>query len=140
MIIKGIIHIGLAVKNLEKAQAFFRDIMGLDVGPAERFGELRFSFIPTEGTSLELLQSTDPEGTIAKFIKRKGEGIHHIALEVDDVISVMNHLKANGVRLINERPYLNAHKQLVAFIHPKSTHGVLLELVQTQNADGSQSA
>ncbi|MBW2028981.1 MAG: methylmalonyl-CoA epimerase [Deltaproteobacteria bacterium] len=135
--VKRIIHIGIAVENLEKAQTFFRDTMGLDVGPVESFGELRFSFILINGTSLELLQSTDPEGTIAKFIRKNGEGIHHVAFEVEDISSVLGQLKTKGVRLINEQPYLNAHKELVAFIHPKSTHGVLFELVQARDKGDS---
>ena len=88
----------------------------------ENFGELIFSFIPfNEGADLELLQSTTPEG----------QGIHHIALEVDDIQAELDCLKDKGVKLINEKPYLNAHKELVAFIHPRSIFGVLIELIQT---------
>jgi methylmalonyl-CoA epimerase len=98
----------------------------------ENFGELIFSFIPfNEGADLELLQSTTPEGQVAKFIKKKGQGIHHIALEVDDIQAELDCLKDKGVKLINEKPYLNAHKELVAFIHPRSIFGVLIELIQT---------
>ena len=94
-------------------------------------GELIFSFIPMEGTNLELLQSTQPDGQIAKFVQKRGQGIHHIALEVDDVQAELERLKAKGVKLINEKPYRNAHQDLVAFIHPKSTFGVLIELIQS---------
>jgi len=129
--IRKISHIGLAVSNLEEAQAFFRENFGLSSTEQEHFGELLFSFIPMEGSDVELLQSTTPEGQVAKFIKKKGQGIHHIALEVDDIQAELDRLRDKGVKLINEKPYLNAHKELVAFVHPKSTFGVLIELIQT---------
>ena len=130
--IKKISHIGLAVENLEEASAFFRENFTLSISGQERFGELVFSFIPLEGTDLELLQSTTTDGQIAKFIQKKGQGIHHISFEVDDIQAELDRLKAKGIKLINETPYLNAHKDLVAFIHPKSTFGVLIELIQTR--------
>ncbi len=129
--IKKIRHIGMAVNDLEEAGAFFNETFDLPVSDQEGFGELRFSFIAFEGTEMELLQSTTPEGQIAKFISKKGQGIHHIAFEVDDIQAELDRLKAKGVNLINEKPYLNAHKELVAFIHPRSTFGVLIELVQS---------
>ncbi len=131
--IKKISHIGLAVNNLEEARKFFQENFVLDSSEQESFGELLFSFIPFEGTDLELLQSTTSDGQIAKFIQKRGEGIHHIALEVDDIQAELDRLKAKGIKLINEKPYLNAHKDLVAFIHPKNTLGVLVELIQTQD-------
>jgi len=79
---------------------------------------------------LELLESTSPDGHIAKFIEKRGQGVHHIALEVDDIQAELDNLKAKGIQLINEKPYRNAHQELVAFVHPKSTYGVLIELVQ----------
>jgi len=129
--IKKVSHIGLAVDRLEEASTFFRENFGFSISEQENFGELLFSFIPLEGSNLELLQSTEHEGQIAKFIKKKGQGIHHIALEGDDIQIELDRLKAKGIKLINEKPYLNAHKELVAFIHPKSTFGVLFELIQT---------
>jgi methylmalonyl-CoA/ethylmalonyl-CoA epimerase len=84
-----------------------------------------------EGTNLELLQSTEPDGQIAKFIQNRGQGVHHISFEVDDIQAELGRLKTKGIKLINEKPYLNAHNELVAFIHPKSTFGVLIELIQT---------
>ena len=128
--IKKISHIGVAVDNLQEARSFFREAFNLTASEQENFGDLLFSFIPMEGTDLELLQSTEPEGQIAKFIQKRGQGIHHIALEVDDIQGELDRLKARGVTLINEKPYLNAHQELVAFIHPKSTFGVLIELIQ----------
>jgi len=128
--IKKIDHIGLAVENLNEAAAFFEDIFAMPASGEENFGELIFSFLPLEGAELEVLQSTEQEGQIAKFIQKRGQGIHHIALEVDDIQGELDRLKAKGVKLINEKPYLNAHKEKVAFLHPKSTFGVLIELVQ----------
>jgi len=130
--IKRIKHIGLAVENLEAAGEFFRKHFRLPSSEQEHFGELIFSFLPLEGTSLELLQSTSDGGQIAKFIRNKGQGVHHIALEADDVQAELDRLKAEGVTLINEKPYPNAHGDLVAFLHPKSTYGVLIELIQSR--------
>ena len=130
--IKRISHIGIGFENLDEASAFFNENFSLSSSEQESFGELIFSFIPMEGTNLELLQSTTPGGQISKFIERKGQGIHHIAFEVDDIQAELDRLKSNGVKLINEKPYLNAHKELVAFIHPKSTFGILIELIQAK--------
>ena len=128
--IKRINHLGIAVENLEEARRFFHDLFNLSSSEQNNFGELIFSFIPLEGTQLELLQSTTPEGVIAKFIQKNGQGFHHISLEVDDIQAELDRLKARGIKLINERPYRNAHNDLVAFIHPKSTYGILIELSQ----------
>lgn len=129
--IKKISHIGLAVDNLEEAMNFFNDTFGLSVSAQEQFGELLFSFISLGETELELLQSTTAEGQIARFIQKRGQGIHHISLEVDDIQAELDRLKSKGLQLINETPYRNAHEDLVAFIHPKSTYGVLIELIQS---------
>ena len=128
--IKRINHLGIAVENLEEARRFFRDLFKLPSSEQNNFGELIFSFIPLEGTQLELLQSTTPEGVITKFIQKNGQGFHHISLEVDDIQAELDRLKAKGIKLVNERPYRNAHNDLVAFIHPKSTYGILIELIQ----------
>lgn len=130
--IKKISHIGIAVDEIEEAKAFFKENFALPVLEQESFGELLFSFVPIEGANIELLQSTTPDGQIAKFINKKGQGIHHIAFEVDDIQAELDRLKRKGVRLINEKPYLNAHDNLVAFLHPKSTFGILVELIQTR--------
>ena len=131
--IKKVSHIGLAVNDLEEARTFFKETFALPAREQENFGELLFSFIPLEGTNLELLQSTTPDGTIAKFIGKKGEGIHHISFEVDDIQAELDRLKDKGLKLINEKPYPNAHGDLVAFIHPKSTFGILVELIQAKS-------
>ena len=131
--IKKISHIGLAVDNIAEAMTFFDETFDLSVSAQEQFGELLFSFIPLGEIALELLQSTTPEGQIAKFIKKRGQGIHHISLEVDDIQAELDRLKAKGLQLINEQPYRNAHQALVAFIHPKSTYGILFELIQSKD-------
>ena len=130
--IRKISHIGIAVDNLEAARKFFEENFSLPSSEKESFGELLFSFISFEdaGARLELLQSTTDEGQMAKFISKRGPGIHHIALEVDDVQAELDRLRARGIQLINQKPYRNAHQELVAFIHPKSTSGILIELIQ----------
>ena len=130
--IKKISHIGIAVESLEGTKKFFEENFSLPSSNKENFGELLFSFIgfQGEGTQLELLQSTTDAGQMAKFINKKGPGIHHVALETDDIHAELERLQAKGIQLINEKPYRNAHQELVAFIHPKSTGGVLIELVQ----------
>ena len=130
--IKKISHIGIAVENLEAARKFFEENFSLPSSKKENFGELLFSFISFEdaGARLELLQSTTDEGQMAKFIGKRGPGIHHIALEVDDIQAELDRLQVKGIQLINQKPYRNAHQELVAFIHPKSTGGILIELVQ----------
>ena len=133
--IKKVSHIGLAVKNLKEASDFFRENFGFSISEQKDFGELIFSFVPfEEGSELELLQSTTPDGTIAKFISKRGEGIHHISFEVDDIQAELDRLKERGLQLINEKPYLNAHEDLVAFLHPKSTYGILVELIQPKDS------
>lgn len=129
--IRKIHHIGIAVADLPEARRFFEENFQLRSAARESFGELDFSFIPMEGTSLEILQSTTEQGVISKFIKKRGPGVHHITFEVDDIRAELKHLKEKGITLINEQPYRNAHDELVAFIHPKSTYGILIELLQS---------
>jgi methylmalonyl-CoA epimerase len=128
--IKGVSHIGIGVKNLDEAKDFYKKTFALEASPTESFGELHFSFVPFGNLHIELLQSTTTEGVIQKFIDKKGEGIHHISLEVDDIEAEMAAFKARGVEFVTPKPYLNAHKDLVVFMHPKSTRGVLTELIQ----------
>ncbi len=132
IMIKKVSHIGLAVEDIEEARTFFEENFDLANSGKENFGELLFSFLPMAGTNLELLQSTEPDGQIAKFIQKRGQGIHHISFEVDNIQTELDRLKSKGLKLINETPYLNAHEELVAFIHPKSTFGILIELIQAK--------
>ena len=128
--IRRIHHIGVAVADLAEARRFFEDNFQLQSSARESFGELDFSFIPLEDTALEILQSTTEQGVISRFINKRGPGVHHITFEVDDIQAELERLKRKGITLINEYPYRNAHDELVAFIHPKSTYGILIELLQ----------
>lgn len=130
MKIKRIAHIGVAVTDSDAAGSFFQEKLDLAVDNKESLGELRVAFLPVGETNIELVQSTTEDGVIAKYIAKKGEGIHHIALEVEDLAGALEELKARGVKLIDETPRPGAHGCLVAFLHPKETHGVLTELVE----------
>ena len=128
---KKVSHIGVAVKDLEKAKEVFRTL-GLDVEGEEVVEEqkVKVVFIPVGETRIELLEATAPDSPVAKFIEKKGEGVHHVALGVDNLEVVLEELKAKGVRLVDEKPRRGAHNTLIAFLHPKSTGGLLLELCQ----------
>jgi methylmalonyl-CoA epimerase len=131
-VIKKIDHIGVAVKNLNEAIRVYRESLGLEIEEPEEVKERRVkvAFIPLGESRIELIESTDPKGIIAKFIKRRGEGIHHIALEVDKIDDTLQKLKERGVQLIDEKPRIGVHKMKIAFLDPRSTKGVLLELCE----------
>jgi len=130
--INKIDHIGIAVESIEKAAEFWENTLGLKIVATEEVAEQKVitAFIPTGDSEIELLQSTAPDGPIAKFIEAKGQGIQHIALKVDDIEATLAQLKADGVRLIDEKPRRGAGGAKIAFLHPKATGGVLLELCQ----------
>ncbi len=128
--IQKIDHIGVAVSDLDEALKLYRDTLGLKVTATEDFGGMKIAFIPIGDTEFELLQPTDPNGALAKFLEKRGEGIQHIALRVDDVEKSLEELKAKGLRVIDEKPRPGAGGASIAFFHPKSTHGVLLEICQ----------
>lgn len=125
-------HVGIAVSDLSAALAFYRDALGLEIEAPEDVASqrVRAHFIPTGEASLELLEATAEDSPIAKYVGRRGPGLHHITLRVEDIAAALAQLKARGVRLIDESPRAGAHGSLVAFIHPSSAHGVLVELVQ----------
>ena len=127
-------HIGIAVADLDAALAFYRDALGLEIEAPEEVPSqrVRAHFIPAGGTALELLEATADDSPIAKFVAKRGPGLHHITLRVDDIGTALAELKARGVRLIDEAPRAGAHGSLVAFVHPSSAHGVLVELKQTR--------
>lgn len=131
-VIRKISHIGIAVKDLDEAIRFYREALHLKVEGIEevRDQKVRIAFIPVGESRIELLESTDPEGPVARFITKRGEGIHHLAFEVDGIEEALQELKGSGVRLIDEKPRIGAHKTKIAFLHPKSTMGVLLELCE----------
>ncbi len=127
-------HVGIAVGNLAESLEFFRDTLGLEVELAEEIASqrVRAHFIPVGDATLEMLEATTEDSPIAKFVAKRGPGLHHVALRVDDIVAALDELKARGVRLIDEVPRPGAHGSLVAFIHPASAHGVLVELKQAR--------
>ncbi|MBA2527472.1 MAG: methylmalonyl-CoA epimerase [Pyrinomonadaceae bacterium] len=129
-----IAHIGIATRQLKEATAFWQDALGLEVDSTEDVGEqgVRITMLPIGETHIELLEPLTPESPVGKFLDKRGPGIHHIAIRVDDIRAALGQLKEKGARLIDETPRIGAGGCLVAFIHPSSTNGVLLELVQQQ--------
>ena len=125
-------HVGIAVANIDEALAFYRDALGLEVEAPEAVASqrVRAHFIPAGDAALELLEATAEDSPIATFVGRRGPGLHHITLRVDDIEAALAHLEARGVRLIDRTPRDGAHGSRVAFIHPASAHGVLVELKQ----------
>jgi methylmalonyl-CoA epimerase len=125
-------HVGIAVADLQQALAFYKDALGLEIDEPEEVASqrVRAHFIPAGESALELLEATTDDSPIAKYVARRGPGLHHITLRVDDIRAALAHLKARGVRLIDAEPREGAHGSLVAFIHPSSAHGVLVELKQ----------
>ncbi|NLW16264.1 MAG: methylmalonyl-CoA epimerase [Firmicutes bacterium] len=130
--IKKIAHLGIAVKDLEAAKRFYQDVLGLTCTGEEEVPsqKVKTAFFPVGEVNIELLESTDPEGPIAKAIEKRGEGIHHLAYEVEDIEAALAAMKEKGVRLIDEEPREGAHGAKIAFIHPKATLGVLVELCE----------
>lgn len=125
-------HIGIAVSNLDEAVKLYMDVLELELHGVEVVEEqkVKVAFLPIGDTEIELLESTSPEGPIAKFIEAKGQGIQHIAFRVDDIEAALTEMKAKGMRLIDEKPRYGAGGAKIAFLHPKSTNGVLIELCE----------
>jgi methylmalonyl-CoA/ethylmalonyl-CoA epimerase len=125
-------HIGIAVKNLELSIPLYERLLNSPCYKTEsvQSEKVNTAFFLQNGTKIELLESAEPEGVIAKFIEKKGEGMHHIAFEVPDIQAEMNRLKAEGFSLLNESPKQGADNKLVCFVHPKDCNGVLIELCQ----------
>lgn len=125
-------HIGIAVCDLEKALSFYRDQIGLVFNGIEEIDEqkVRVAFFPVGESEIELLESTDPAGPVGKFIEKKGEGVHHLAFRVSDIEDKLEQLKELGVALIDKKPRYGAGGAKIAFLHPKSTGGVLVELCE----------
>ena len=127
-------HIGIAVKDLQISIPLFEKLLGSPCYKTEKIeGEqVNTAFFLQQNTKIELLESTDPTGVIAKFIEKKGEGMHHIAFEVPDIIVEMERLKKEGFTLLNDSPKIGADNKWVCFVHPKETNGVLIELCQSR--------
>lgn len=126
-------HIGIAVKDLKVSISLYEQLLGSPCYKTESVTseQVDTAFFLQDHTKIELLASTDPQGVIAKFIEKKGEGLHHIAFEVPDIIGEMSRLKDAGFTLLNEQPKKGADNKLVCFIHPKNCNGVLIELCQS---------
>ncbi len=131
MAIKRVNHVAVVVADLDDALQVYRDALGMELAQVETIVEqdVKVGFLPSGGTELELLQPLHAESGIGQFLARRGEGMHHICLEVDDLDATLADLKAKGTRLIDETPKEGAHGK-VAFIHPKGAHGVLIELLE----------
>ena len=136
--LKKINHIAIAVKDVEASSRLFSEVLGFSGGGIEVFDnfEVKVAFFAIGDVKIELVEPLNPDGGVAKFLAKRGEGIHHIAFEVDDVAAALDHYKSKGVRLINERPEPGANDTLVAFFHPKSTGGVLVEILQPATSEG----
>ncbi len=125
-------HIGIAVKDLDVAIPYYENVLGLECYKVEEVKDqkVKTAFFKVGETKLELLESTDPEGPIGKFIEKRGEGIHHIAFAVNDLSSQLKDATEKGIELIDKQPRKGAEGLDIAFLHPKSTHGVLTELCE----------
>jgi len=126
-------HIGIAVNSIETGKRFWKDILGLDFEGSETVEEQKVTtaFFPVGDSKVELLESIDPDGPITRYLEKKGEGIQHVAFCVDNVEASLKELKEKGIRLIDEKPRKGAGGTKIAFLHPKSTNGVLIELCES---------
>ncbi len=132
---KAINHIGIAVKSIDEQKAFYQDVLGAKFEGTEIVAEqkVKVGFFLIGDVRLELLEPTDPTSTVAAFIEKRGEGLHHVAYTVDNLQQRLDTLKAGGVRLIDEKPRTGAHQSNIAFLHPKSSCGVLTELCEPKH-------
>lgn len=130
--IKNINHIAIVVEEIDSALEFWRDVLGLEVGQIEEVPEqkARVAFLPSGESKIELVEPTTGDSGIARYLQKRGPGMHHLCIEIDDIESMLKQLKAHGIRLINQSPQIGADGRKYAFIHPESTNGVLLELYQ----------
>ena len=130
-------HLGIATKGIDEALKFWENALGLENVHTEIVEDqkVRVAMLPIGESRIELLEATSDDSPIAKFLEKRGGGIHHIAVEVEDIESALAKLKSEGMRLIDEKPRIGAEGCLVAFVHPASANGVLLELVQSKNFD-----
>lgn len=125
-------HLGIAVNKIEDGKTFWTDVLGLEFEGSETVAEQKVTtaFFPVGESEVELLESTAPDGPIAKYIEKRGEGIQHIAFRVENIEAALEELKAKGIRLIDEKPRKGAGGAKIAFLHPKATNGVLVELCE----------
>ena len=130
MKIKRLAHIGVAVKDVDEVSKVYTDVLPLEMTSTDMVGELKTGFVPIGDTNIELVMSTTEEGIMKGYIAKRGEGIHHLAFEVDDVDAAVAELKEKGVPLTADEARPGAHGSKIIFLHPKATHGVLIELVE----------
>lgn len=130
--VKKIDHIGIAVKDIQSVLGFYQDALGLDPRNFEVVEDqgVRVAFLPVGESTFELLEPLNDDSPVAKFIARRGEGIHHICLDVDSVSESLEEMKQRGLQLIDNAPRLGAHHKQIAFVHPKASNGVMIELSQ----------
>ena len=128
-------HIGIAVKSIEESKNIY-EMLGIEMTGVEEVADqkVKTAFFPLGDTEIELLESTSPDGPVGKFIASRGEGVHHLALRVDNIDEALGELKAAGVRLIDEEPRYGAGGARIAFLHPKATGGVLIELSEREDS------
>jgi len=130
--LKKIHHIAVAVDNLDEAAKFYQNVLGLDLAGVEVVSaqKTKVGFFKIGGSNIELVQPAEPDSPLDKFLKTKGQGMHHLCFEVDDIEAEIKSLLENGATMIDEKPRPGAHNSRVAFVHPKSSSGVLIELVE----------
>lgn len=132
MHVKRIDHVGIAVSDVAAAKRLYEDVLGLTLTREEVVTEqgVRTFFYPVAGVKLEVLESITPDGPIARYLEKRGPGMQHLAVEVDDIVAAIAELKEKGIRMLDETPRKGVEDTRIAFVHPKDTHGVLLELVE----------
>lgn len=130
--IKNINHIAIVVEDIEDALGFWRDALGLELSHIEEVPEQNsmVAFLPTKYNEIELVEPTSDESGVARYLTKRGPGMHHICFEVEDIESALKHMKSKGIRLINEEPQIGTGGKKIAFVHPESTNGVLVELYE----------
>jgi len=138
--IKKIEHIGVAVKDLQQAMHLFGDVLGLPLSKLyeAETTKAKMAFFTVGDSTIELLQPTDPASVMGKFLERKGEGIHHICLGVENIGKALDYFASQGVELIDKKPRKTQDRRLIAFLNPKSTHGVLIELEESDEGQEKQ--
>jgi methylmalonyl-CoA/ethylmalonyl-CoA epimerase len=137
MPVQRIDHVAVVVEDIEKANAFYRDALGLDLSHVEEVESqgVKVAFFPLGDSEIELVEPTTDDSGVARYLAGRGPGIHHICLEVDDIAATLADLKARGVELINEQPVPGSGGRQIAFVHPRSTSGVLIELYEPGPGD-----
>lgn len=128
--IRNISHIGIAVRDLAETAAFLEEVFDLQPAKVVEQQTMKFAFIPVGEGEIELVEPTDPEHPISEFIEKKGEGIHHISLQVEEIEKTLEKLKERGIKLLDEKPRIGAHGVKIAFIDPESAKGIMIELCE----------